>query len=161
MKAISAGALGGVIGGAVMSVAMAIGARTGLMHRTLAENAEDWLERKAGTRELVGDAGTTAIEQTNHLAASAMFGSGYAMARDYLPGLPSPVLGALYGTGLYLVNIAGIAPLLGLTKGEQNASMGLRSERLGMHVLYGIVTAIAVDTLTRAERRHPERLFDR
>lgn len=62
------------------------------------------------------------------------------------------LLGTLYGAGLYAVNIAGIAPLLGMTQGERNAPMDVRAQRLGMHVLYGVVTALVADGLSG--RRH-------
>jgi hypothetical protein len=67
----------------------------------LAEDAEDWLERILDTRRLIGHGGTTALEQTNHMVASVAFGVGYGLLREHLSGLRAPVLGALYGAGLY------------------------------------------------------------
>lgn len=83
----------------------------------------------AGSRRRMGSGGTTAVEQANHLAASAAFGLGYTLLRERLPRIPSPVLGALYGAGLYAVNIVGIAPLIGLTQGERNVPAVRRAER--------------------------------
>ena len=63
------------------------------------------------------------------------------------------MLGAIYGAGLYVTNIAGIAPLIRLTNGERNTSTPVRAERLGLHVLCGVVTAIVTDQLAfRRER---------
>ncbi len=144
-----AGMFGGLLAGVTVSVAMALGRRTGLLHKTLAEDAEDWLDRVAGTRRRIGAGGTTALEEGNHLAASAAFGFGYTLLRARLPRTPSPVLGALYGAGLYAVNIAGVAPLIGLTQGERNVSAAHRAERLGVHLLFGILTALAADGLSQ------------
>lgn len=43
MNGMQAGAIGGLIDGLAMSLTMAGGRRSGLLHKTLAEDAEDWL----------------------------------------------------------------------------------------------------------------------
>lgn len=149
MKSVQAGVIGGLAAGLAMSLAMVAGRRSGLLHKTLAEDAEDWLDRAAGSRRLVGRGGTTALEQANHMAASAAFGVGYALLSTRLPRVPSPLLGALYGAGLYAVNIVGIAPLLGMTEGEGNAPMPVRAERFGLHILYGALTALVAEGLSK------------
>ncbi len=126
-----AGTPGGLSGGLVIGLATIIGRRTHTLHRTLDKASEDWLDR----------------------TASAAFGYAYGMLRGRLPNLPSVVLGGLYGTGLYVVAIAGIAPLVRITRGEQSVSGRVRGERLSVHVLYGLLTAIVADVL-RAGRGH-------
>jgi len=42
--------------------------------KTLAEHAEDWVDRAADTRSHIGQSGTWTLEQGNHIAASAAFG---------------------------------------------------------------------------------------
>lgn len=148
MERTRAGIAGGLIAGAAISLAMALGARTGWLHKTLSEDAVDWLDRLADTRQRVGSTGTIALEQTNHMMAAGAFGLGYSLLRDRLPRVPYPLLGLGYGATLYAVNIAGIAPLIGLTEGEHNASNPLRAERLGVHLLFGVVTALATEALS-------------
>ncbi len=63
--------------------------------------------------------------------------------------MPGVLLGSLYGAGLYAVNIAGVAPLFGITQAGQNAPAPVRAQRLGMHLLYGVVTALVTDRLVR------------
>ncbi|MGH8227039.1 MAG: hypothetical protein ACREU3_03895 [Steroidobacteraceae bacterium] len=58
------------------------------------------------------------LVMANHIVAAAVFGIGY---------------------------IAGIAPLIRLTEGEQNVPTPIRAERLGLHLLYGVLTAIIAD----------------
>lgn len=149
----SAGVTGGLIGGLVLILVMITGRMTGTLHETLDKKSEDWLDRVASTRAVVGPGGTTAIEQANHIFASAAFGYGYGFLRACLPSLPAALLGGLYGAGLYGVAIVGIAPLIGITEGEQNASGRVRGERLGLHILYGVATALATQAL-RPARRH-------
>ena len=147
MRRATAGIIGGLAAGVAVSLAMDLGRRAGVLHKTLAEDAEDWLDRAADTRQHVGEGGTRAMEQANHMAAAAAFGIGYSLLRERLPALPAWRLGALYGAGLYVINIAGIAPLIGLTEGERDAPAAVRAERLGRHVLYGVLTAIVADQL--------------
>ena len=147
MNGKQASAVGGLAAGLAMSLAMDLGRRAGVLHKTLAEDAEDWLDRVANTRHYIGQSGTRAMEQANHMAAAAAFGIGYSLLRERVPALSAWGVGTLYGAGLYVINIAGIAPLIGLTEGERNAPAPVRAERLGLHVLYGVLTAVVADEL--------------
>jgi hypothetical protein len=147
MRLLTAGALAGLVGGAIMTAAMLGGRRAGVLEKTLAEESEDWLDAKFHTRELVGDTGTKAIEQADHIVSATAFGIAYSKARGYLKGLPWPLAGALYGAGLYVVNVGGLAPLLGITRGEWKAPARVVGQRLGMHVLFGTATALTYELL--------------
>lgn len=61
--------------------------------------------------------------------------------------MPPAALGALFGTALYVVNIAGIAPLLGITEGEVEAGPRKASERWALHILQSVVTALVAEQL--------------
>jgi hypothetical protein len=145
MNLASSGIIGGLAGGLAIGLAMSLGRQSKLLQKTLAEDSEDWIDRIADSRRRVGKTGTTIIEQTNHLMASAAFGCGYGLLRGALPSVPRVPLGLGYGAALYAVNIAGIAPLLGITEGEHNASGRQRTERLGVHLLFGLMTASIAD----------------
>ena len=147
MKRRNAAIVGGIVAGVVTSAAMWAGRRTGVLGKTLDRDAVDWIDRTAGTREVIGDAGTSGIEFVNHLAASAAFGALYDRARDWAPNVPAPLFGAAFGTGLYVVNIAGIAPLLGITQGEIAAGPRKATERWMVHVLQSVVTAMVAERL--------------
>ena len=147
MNMIAAGAIGGLAGGVAMSLAMELGRRTGTLHKTLTEDAEGWLDRVAHTRQHIGEGGTRGIEQANHLAAAAGFGVAYSFLRERARALPSWGLGMVYGAGLYVINIVGIAPLIGLTEGEHKAPTAVRAERFGLHLLYGVLTAVIAGEL--------------
>ncbi|MFC4168479.1 hypothetical protein [Teichococcus aestuarii] len=140
-----AGLLGGLAGGVATSVAMKGGRHAGLLHDTLDRRGEDWLDRMAGARGRLGEAGTTLLEQSGHGMASLAFGAGYGALRAQLPHGSPALLGAAYGAGLYAVGIAGIAPRLGITEGERRAGPALAAQRLGMHVLFGLATALVAE----------------
>ncbi|MGH7915820.1 MAG: hypothetical protein ACREQE_00005 [Candidatus Binataceae bacterium] len=150
MQTSIAGAIAGVIGGAVLAEVMTAGRSAELAPPTLAELANDWLDRNFSTRDRIGESGTSVLEQLNHMAASSVFGIGYANARRYFNRVTPATAGALFGSGLYALNFGGIAPLAGLTHGERDHVPQISLRRLGMHVLYGVVTAVVTDRLMQA-----------
>ncbi len=150
MRNTTAGAIGGVVAGVIVSGVMAIGRDAGLLHKTLADQASDWLDRRFNTRDWAGEDGTQALEQGNHLAASAAFGAVYGATRPLTQSVPPVAAGALFGAGLYAVAIAGVAPRIGLTPDEEAETVAL--QRLGLHVLFGVITALVADALTPVRR---------
>jgi len=148
METGKAAIIGGLVAGLVTTGVMIAGRKSGLLGKTLDRDSVDWIDRNTGSREVIGDTGTSLVEFANHLGASAAFGYGYSRLRNAAPDVPGPLLGAAYGTALYLVNIAGIAPLLGITQGERRAGPRKAAERWGVHVLQTVVTAVLADRLS-------------
>lgn len=142
---------GGIVAGVVTTAAMWAGRRTGVLGKTLDRDAVDWIDRTTGSRDVIGDAGTSVVEFANHLGASAAFGGLYAQVREWVPNVPPAALGIAFGTALYAVNIAGIAPLLGITQGEVEAGPRKASERWAIHVLQSVVTALVAERLANGE----------
>jgi hypothetical protein len=140
-----AGALGGVLAGLATTAVMVVGRKSGLLSKTLDRDSVDWIDRTTGSREIIGDTGTSLVEFANHIGASAAFGYGYAHLREQLPDAPDWAIGAGYGAGLYAVNIAGVAPLLGITEGEVQAGPRKAAERLGLHLLQTVLTAVIAE----------------
>lgn len=140
--------VGGVLAGVITTGAMFAGRRTGVLGKTLDRDAVGWIDDTTGSRAVIGDAGTSVVEFANHLGASAAFGLGYAMVRERVPGVPAWALGAGFGTALYVVNIAGIAPVLGITDGEVAAGPRKAAERWGVHVLQSVAAALIAERLT-------------
>jgi len=96
---------------------------------------------------MIGEGGTSVVEFANHLGASAAFAVALPGLRRVALSLSAATIGVAYGTALYAVNIAGIAPLLGITEGEREAG-----ERWAIHVLQAVVTVLAAERLT-SERK--------
>jgi hypothetical protein len=99
---------------------------------------------------VIGDTGTSVVEFANHLGASAAFAAALPAIRRAAPSLSPAAIGVLYGTALYVVNIAGIAPILGITEGEIQAGPRKAGERWAIHVLQAVVSAMVAERLTPA-----------
>ena len=160
MRSSTAGAVGGLIAGAVISGVMFIGRDAGWLKPTLADSAQDWLDETFGTRSKFGDDGAELIEQAGHYAASVGFGAAYGAFRPYVP-LPGVMSGALFGAGLYAFGVAGVLPELGITKGEPKEEPGVSTQRFAIHLLFGAVMGLVSDGLNDRAikiRRHIERV---
>jgi len=152
MRNTTAGAIGGVVAGMIVSGVMAVGRDAGVLHRTLADQASDWLDRRFGAREWAGEDGTQVLEQGVHFAASAAFGAVYGATRPLTQSVPPVAAGALFGAGLYAVAIAGVAPRIGLTPDHDDEAETVALQRLGLHVLFGVITALVADALAPIRR---------
>ncbi|MFK3736963.1 hypothetical protein [Massilia sp. TN1-12] len=149
MQKHKAAILGGLVAGVVTTAFMVAGRKTGLLTKTLDRDAVDWIDRTTGSRAVIGDTGTSVVEFANHLGASAAFGAALPTLREWAPNLSTVALGTLYGTALYAVNIAGIAPVLGITEGEVQAGPRKAGERWAVHVLQAVVTALVAERLEK------------
>jgi hypothetical protein len=147
MQRQTAAMVGGLIAGVVTTAVMVAGRKSGVLTRTLDRDAVDWIDEVTGSRAVIGDTGTSLVEFTNHLGASAAFAAALPKLQDLAPSLSPVVLGTLYGTALYAVNIGAIAPLIGITEGEVQAGPRKAGERWAIHVLQAVVTAVAAERL--------------
>lgn len=148
MQRQKAAIVGGLIAGVVTTAVMVAGRKSGLLTKTLDRDAVDWIDRLTDSRAVIGDSGTSVVEFANHLGASAAFGAVLPTLQDMAPSLSPVALGTLYGTALYAVNIAGIAPVIGITEGEVKAGPRKAAERWAIHVLQAVVTAVVAERLT-------------
>ena len=148
MRALPAALLGGLAAGVLTTAVMTVGRKTGVLGKTLDRDAVDWIDDVSGSRAIIGDAGTSAVEFANHLAASAAFAAAWPMLRRAAPDVPVALLAAGYGTALYAVNIGGIAPVLGITEGEGQAGLRKATERWMVHIIQTVATALLAKQLT-------------
>ena len=82
------------------------------------------------------------------MVASAVFGIGYGLLSERLPGLPAPVLGALWRR-IVCREHRRYCALTWDNDGERNAPAPLRAERLGLHILYGMLAALIAERLNK------------
>lgn len=151
MKPYRAAIVGGLVAGVVTTLVMTAGRKTGMLGKTLDRDAVDWMDDVSGSRAVIGDAGTSAVEFINHLGASAAFAAAWPILRRWAPGVPPTGLAVAYGTMLYAVNIGGIAPLLGITEGEVQAGARKATERWAVHVIQAVVTGLVAERLGKSE----------
>jgi hypothetical protein len=147
MRSSTAGAIGGVAAGMILSGVMTFGRDLGLISRRVADTAGDWLDDRFDTRDRFGEEGAELLEQVNHLVVSGLFGFGFGLFRPLFRSAPPVAAGALYGAALYAVAIGKIAPEIELTRGENREPDHVRAQRLGVHVLFGVITALAADAM--------------
>lgn len=140
--------VGGLVAGLVTTAVMVAGRKSGVLTKTLDRDAVDWIDDLTGSRAVIGDAGTSVVEFANHLGASAAFAAALPAIQRAAPSLSPATIGVLYGTALYVVNIAGIAPVLGITEGEVQAGPRKAAERWAIHVLQAVVTVMVAQRLT-------------
>ena len=148
MQKYQAAIAGGLVAGLLTTAVMVAGRKSGMLTKTLDRDAVDWIDDLTGSRAVIGDAGTSAVEFANHLGASAAFAAALPALRELAPSLSPVALGTLYGTALYAVNIGCIAPLLGITEGEVQAGPRKAAERWAIHVIQAVVSAVVAEQLT-------------
>lgn len=160
MRSVTAGAIGGLVAGAVVAGVQWFGKDAGLLKDNLSEATQDWLDDAFGAREKLGDDGVMLLEEAGHYGMSAGLGAVYGAVRPYLP-VPGVLSGALFGAGLYATAVAGVLPELGITDGEREAPDGVPTERFVIHVLYGAVIGLVADALNDRRvkvARHRQRI---
>ncbi|MBB3349878.1 hypothetical protein [Sphingomonas sp. BK069] len=148
MRPLPAAVLGGLAAGIITTAVMTVGRKTGLLGKTLDRDAVDWIDDLTGSRDVIGDTGTSVVEFANHLGASAAFAVAWPTLRRLAPEASVPLVAAAYGTALYAVNIAGVAPRLGITEGEIEAGPRKAAERWMVHVVQAVATGMLAERLT-------------
>lgn len=147
----AAGALGGLVAGAVLSGAMLLLERSGRGPSDLV------LMERRGARELdlphrrmdaEPDTGEQAFGHTGHLLLSAALGSGLGIVRRGL-GTTAPKAGLLLGLGFYPVAFGLLGPLLGLTRPPWREGPGKVVQNILMHAAFGAVTGLVADRIER------------
>ena len=146
MRSATAGAIGGLVAGAVVAGVQWVGKDAGVLKDNLSKTTQDWLQDAFGARDRLGDDGLMLLEEVGHYGASVGLGTVYGAVRPYLP-VPGVFSGALFGAAVYAVAVAGVLPELGITEGERKAAKGVPTERFGVHVLYGAIIGLVADAL--------------
>ena len=146
-----AGAVGGLVGGAVLSGAML------LLERGTGRPSELVLAERRGARELglrhrplrsAPGAGEEAAVQAGHLLVSTAVGSGLGILRRGL-GTTAPKAGLLLGLGFYAVGYGLLGPLLGLTRPLWRQRPGAVGRGILMNAAFGAVTGLVADRIER------------
>lgn len=141
-----AGFVGGVVMGAGMVAAMAVGRRAGKPVEPPPLEMDRSLERDAGVADETGLAAERGLALGEHLAIAAGFGAAYGLLRTALAARPLPV-GPLYGLGVYATSLIGVGPALGLTGGPWGERTPTALRRVLLHLVYGTVTAVVDERL--------------
>jgi hypothetical protein len=129
--------------------------------RSAAADARDTAaEAIASKAAALRHAAAEATRGTRGALASAASSTGldaaYGRARPYLADLPWLMTGTLYGALLHTLTADNGRPLIGLLRGNggKDGARTAAAQRLGIHLAYGVVTALAFELLAEWRKRH-------
>lgn len=83
-----------------------------------------------------------------HFAFGGAAGALYGMLRREASGVPAPLLGALFGLAVWGVSYGGWLPAIGVKIGTVEKPPRKWTEPILMHLIYGVATAMAYQSLT-------------
>jgi hypothetical protein len=135
-----AGAVGGLAGALVMAGAMTMGKKLGLVEEPVPLKVERDLEQRAGLDDRTGPREEEAAAMAGHFATGAAYGAAYGVLSGRL-GMPPLPAGPAYGFGVYVVNLAGLGPALGLVPPPTQEQPPAVARQVMMHLVFGVVTA--------------------
>ena len=146
-----AGAIGGLVGGAALSLAFLV------LERATGDTSDLVQIGRRGARQLGQPhrplpAPPSAAEELSvhggHMVLSGVLGVGYAVLRRGL-ALGTVPSGLLFGLGVYPLAFGILGPLLGITKAPWQEKPRLLVQRAVAHVVFGTVTALVADRTAR------------
>lgn len=146
------GALAGLAGTAVMTMMMRKVAPKVIPEdmrpdEFVPKKPVEWAEEQLGHPNAL----TESQEMKVALAAHFTYGSGngalYGLLRSRMSGLPAPLMGAMFGVGLWAVSLEGWMPALGIMEAPTEKSLKKVPMPIMVHVLYGATTALAYEAL--------------
>lgn len=152
MDAAVRGALAGIAGTAMMTLMMRKVAPKVIPEEMrpdefIPKKSVEWAEEQLGHP----DALTESQEMKAAMAAHFTYGSGngalYGLLRSGAADVPAPLLGALFGVGLWAVGFGGWMPALGIMEPPSEKPLKKLPMPIMAHVVYGATTALAYDAL--------------
>jgi hypothetical protein len=148
---VTAGAVGGLAGGIVLTGAMMAADRFGV-EKPLPVKVERWFAYHAGAdREtLKREPGLQeeAVAYGGHLAASLALGAAFGAMQGRVDVSPT-VSGLLFGMGVHALNLGILGPALTITKKPWNQTPATHARRLAMHAVFGVVAALVAREVSR------------
>jgi hypothetical protein len=155
MDAAVRGALAGMAGTAVMTMMMRKVAPKVIPEdmrpdEFIPKKAVEWAEEQAGKPHAL----TESQEMKAAMAAHAAYGSGngalYGVLRSQMDGLPAPLMGMMFGVGLWAVSLQGWMPALGVMEAPSEKPIEKLPMPIMAHMVYGATTALAYEALENA-----------
>src|SRR3954469_11392838 len=104
-------AIAGLVAVVAVDISMTGAKRLRLLGRTISEDSEDWLDRKTGSRSVIGRKPTSYIERFSQAVFSTALGYGFSQLRKAYPRANGAALGLLYGGALGVLNSFRLGPL--------------------------------------------------
>ncbi len=145
MNSLTSGAVAGLAGTTVMTGAMFLTKKAGMVPgklepKEIAENSEE----KLGVRDYLPEPAFEASWVMLHFGYGTLSGVAYALAQKMALDLERPVLvGPLFGVLLWAFGYCGWLPVLGLYPPPTQVPKRKAAANILTHVVYGTATAVA------------------
>jgi len=100
----------------------------------------------------------TIVSGVAHLGYGAGAGAAYSLAVKAIRGVPSPVVGAAWGLLIWAAGYQGWMPALGVRPPTTEQPYTRWPLPIANHLLFGIVTAITLEAISRHRRQRATRI---
>jgi hypothetical protein len=140
---LTAGAIAGLAGGAVLTAWWLVGRQSGTTPEPLPQRVAHWVEDRTG---LPGSSRPSplveeGLAQGGHLVAATALGAAFGALRS--SGLmSSTAAGPLFGLAIYGLNVAGLGNLLGITRRPDRENSSVVGQQLVEYMVFGLVTSL-------------------
>ncbi len=146
------GALAGAAGTAVMTLMMRKAAPKMIPDEMRPDEfppkrVVEWAEEQAGMPHALTESQEMKVAMGAHFAYGSGSGAVYGLLRSQLDGLPAPLMGALFGVGLWAVSFEGWMPALGVQEATHEKPPKKWPMPIMAHMVYGVTTALAYEAL--------------
>lgn len=109
-----------------------------------------WAEAESGHPHALTESQEMKAAMVAHFAYGSGSGAVYGLLRSELPDLPAPLLGAMFGIGLWAIGFEGWMPALGVQERTTEKPPEKWPMPIMGHVVYGATTAVAYESLESA-----------
>jgi hypothetical protein len=146
------GALAGVAGTAVMTMMMRKVAPKVIPEEMrpdefIPKKPVEWAEEQLGHPNALTEDQEMKVAMGAHFTYGSSNGALYGLLRSQMDGLPAPLMGAIFGVGLWAVSFEGWMPALGIMEAPTEKSPKKVPMPIMAHILYGATTALAYEAL--------------
>jgi uncharacterized membrane protein YagU involved in acid resistance len=149
---VKAGAAGGVAGGLAMLAVRAVGIEGGVIRETLPEQFQYSIDQMAGIADETHPTEERALSIASHLLLSGTLGAGYGVVQGVFKAR-SLWTSLLYASGVYVVMVGIVGPLLRITRAPWSKSGTSNAGEIMIHFLFGSVMMVVTNRMRGANRR--------
>ena len=126
--------------------------RRGVIDKTISQTAEEWLTARTNTGRARGPAFHHALDQAMHLGYGAALGIAYALTLGRRRGMAR---GLAFGLGTWLLGSWTLMPAARVNRPPWRKGLGQNLVDLVAHGLFGLVTGLVSEEMSRQPSHRP------